>query len=372
MILLTGKNSGTYHEACKDNMARCNDLMIWSEFKKNGYVTAYGEDHLPDTYIMDGGIKEPPTDHYTRPLFRLGEKELGNIVCLKNKPTAHHVLDYAYQFAKEYKNNKFFGFFWLTTYSHDPSHIPTLLQNQLIQFFEKLRELGTLKNTIIIFLGDHGARYGRLKLPMASYYDERLPMLFMWYPLSFRKRYVAQFNNLKINQHRLTTHCDLHSTLWNILRFSNNSVKVKPPEFCPRCSTLFEEKSLNRRCADMNVSARWCSCHVLDEVQPDDMASSVVPDIILSALKVKFEIDYKIKRILRHHWFRNEYYDLIDDIAYYVIAIEVVQEDRQFEGVVKIQGSQFNILGDIDMISPRDEVDVSHCLVDSNYTTDPT
>lgn len=347
---------------CRWGMDSCNDIMIWSKFRRSGYFTAYGEDRLPDTYGPLMQFKELPTDHYTRPLFLLGEKVLGNVICVKNRPSAHHVLDYAYQFVKTYKEQIFFGFFWLVSYSHDPTHIPTLLENEILKFFDDINLLGVLNNTIIIFLGDHGPRYGPQKIPVESYYDERLPMLYMKFPDSFRERHKAEFRNLEINQQRLTTHCDLHSTLWNILKFSDKSVTIVPPEYCPQCGSLFEEKPIYRRCENMEVSARWCSCNTLNEVDLNDAAATIVPQTLLYNLINETKEDFQIETVIRLHWFRYDF-DYKDNITYYLIAMQMLQEKKQYEGVVKRQDMKFEVLGEIDNISPRDKfVGFTECL----------
>lgn len=330
----------------------CNDFFIWSKFKLSGFVTAYGEDELNGPFRRV--IATKPTDHYTRPFFLLGTKSEDNIVCLKTKPCTNHVLDYLYQFAEAYKDEKYFGAFWMLN-NHDPIHVSTLLQNQYVRLFKKLNGLGTLNNTIIIFYGDHGVRYGPLKIPVTSYYDERLPMLYMWFPHSFRQRFKHKYHNLQLNQYRLTTHSDLHSTLWDILKLSDKNVAITPPQYCPSCGSLFEKKSKHRRCEDMGVTARWCSCDVLNNVTSTDIAATLVPEILLYRLSTDKGQEFEIKKILRHQWFRSEY-DHKDNITYYVIAIQVTQADEQFEGVIKQHNLDFFVLGEIDNISPRKQV----------------
>lgn len=336
-------------------MASCNHLMIWSEFKKKGYVTAYAEDSLPDTFVNYGQFTEPPTDHYTRPLLLLDKKGRGNILCTRKRQTALHVLDYALQFVKAYKDTKFFGFFWLASNSHDPNNIPTLLQNGLIKFFNKLNNVGALNNTVIVFLGDHGVRWGEMKIPVASYYDDRLPMLYMWFPYSFRERFEAEFISLQLNQHRLTTHCDVHSTLRNILKFSDETIEIKPPEACPRCGSLFEEKSMDISCDDINVSERWCSCHDLEEVHSTHKAATLVPELLLSEVN-KVNPGSQIKTILRHH----RYY--AKGMAYYVIVIEVVPSDKRYEAIIVNERSEYKLLEEIDLITTTETFfDTSRC-----------
>lgn len=348
--MLTGKNSSTYNKACQGNMSRCNDLMIWSEFNKRGYVTAYGEDHVPDIFKTKNEFQVSPTDHYTRPLFLLDEVVEGNIVCVKRKQAALHILSYAEQFLRAYKDKKMFAFFWLISYSHDPNNIPTLLQNHLINFFQNLNNIGLMKSTIIFFVSAHGVKFGKLKMPVASHYDEKLPMLFMWYPYSFRQRFKTRYKNLKLNQERLTTHCDLYSTMWNILKLSDKSVTLSPPEVCPKCSSLFKKKSIKRTCGDINVSEKWCSCHVLNTVDPSDIEATVVPKVLLS--KVNDKTKYLVlENVLRHHSYKNK--DDYDNSTYNVIAIQVAPGDRQYEATIyKTNTSQYKVLNGIDEISP--------------------
>lgn len=358
MNLLTGKRISTVNEACRKGMSDCNDLMIWSQFKNRGYVTAYGEDNLnsSDTFSRYNGFKIPPTDHYLRPMFLTGERKTGNIVCTKKKPSALHLLDYAHQFATTYKNEKFFGVFLINSYSHNSNSIPTLLQQHLIDFFEKLRNVGVLNNTIVFFFSDHGIRFGSMKIPVQSYYDERLPMLFMQIPHSFRKRFKTKYRNLYLNQYRLTTHYDLHSTMWDILKLSNTSIHIIPPEACPQCSSLFEEKSKNRSCQDMNVDAKWCSCRVLKKVSSVHIAATVVPQIALyflnnKARTIKTKPCYKcsilqLETILRHHWYKEKY-----NLTYYVVALQVAPGNEQFEATIEAHDDKFKVLESIEPIS---------------------
>lgn len=360
MNLLTGKKSSTYDIACKGNMSSCNDLMIWSEFKKRGYITAYGVDHLPDTFKTNNEFQLSPTDHYTRPLFLLDEIDEGNLVCIHKKPAALHVLSYADQFVRAYKNEKLFGFFWMISYSHNPNHLPTLLQDYLIQLFNNLNNIGVMNRTIIFFLSDHGVKFGKLKLPVASHYDDKLPMLFMWYPYTFRKHFKSKYKNLQLNQDRLATHCDVYSTMWNILKLSNKTLKLSPPEVCPKCSSLFKKKSTKRTCEDINVSDKWCSCHVLHAVPPTDLAESLVPKVVMTNVnkKTKYSV---LDKVLRHHWYQKAHD--ISNLTYYVIAVQVSPGERQYEATIyKTNTSEYKVLNDVDMISPTNNYyDTSVC-----------
>ncbi|XP_075970075.1 uncharacterized protein LOC142972671 [Anticarsia gemmatalis] len=103
MAALTGNNMSTIVKECLGRMDNCNDHMIWSTFKKAGYVTAYGEDYLqlPDTFTNDYEFRKPPTDHYMRPFFLKGERKRRNstFLCAGMVCSGQQVLDYALDFA---------------------------------------------------------------------------------------------------------------------------------------------------------------------------------------------------------------------------------------------------------------------------------
>lgn len=359
MAVLTGKNMSTIYHTCTHGMHLCNHFFMWSKFKDAGFTTAYGEDYLrlPDTFSRYDGFKIPPTDHYTRPFFLTGETHIGNLICAKKKPSAMHLLDYALQFSNAYQQEGFFGLFWLNSYSHNLDNIPTLLEDDLIEFFENLNKTGVLDNTFVFFFSDHGIRYGEMRFPMESYYEERLPMLYTWIPVAFRNLYTEEYNNLILNQYRLTTPYDLHVTLESILELSNKSIDVIRPQACPQCSSLFEEKPLRRKCEDAGVDDKWCSCHNLIKVNRNETAANLSLELAVSYIqnitKSVKTINcthchpLNLKSVIRIH----SYSDEISNNTYYVVAFVMTPGDMAYEATVEHDGLQFKILQPTDTIS---------------------
>lgn len=357
MSVLTGMNTSTVYDACQPNMYTCNDLMIWSTFSKAGYTTAYGEDNLrlPDTFSHYNGFKSIPTHHYMRPFFLTGEEQHGNVICTKHLPSGKHTLDYAYDFADNYKNESFFGMFWINSYSHNLENSPSLFENDILNFFEKANEGGITDNTFIVFLSDHGIRFGPTRVPIESYYEERLPMFFMWVPNEFRKLHKEEYYNLQLNQNRLVTPYDLHLTLLKISNMSVNSAEITSAA-CPLCNHLFEEITTHRTCADAGVSEKWCSCHSMKsvDINTDNDAKNSLNDVVsyvqnktktIKTINCNKCHELQLDSVLRVHSFRD------GNKTYYIVAFQMIPGKIKYEATVLKYRNEISILNGVDTIT---------------------
>lgn len=370
MAVFTGKKMDTVYSRCAKGMSECNDLFLWSRFRNDGYYTAYGEDSLklPDTFSRYNGFLIQPTDHYLRPFFLNGESETGNVRCAKHKPSALNLLDYAYEFANTYKTDNFYGTFWINSYSHNLNHIPTLLDNDMVRFFERLNESKILDNTIVIFTSDHGTRYGHMRVPVESYYDERLPMLFVWIPHDFRQIHEDKYYNLQLNQNRLVTPYDLYITLEEIRNnFKTSNVES---EACPQCTSFFEKKSPYRTCADAGVHKKWCSCHDMSKVDPKDAAVQTSVQLAVThiqstansvkTIKCKACRPLRMKTLFRTH----SYIDSSDNKTHYVVAWQMTPGAVSFEATVMKEGNKYTIVQPTHTISEYNRL--GNCVVNPN------
>ncbi|XP_049867210.1 uncharacterized protein LOC126367636 [Pectinophora gossypiella] len=290
MATFTGLNMSAVAQKCSGKMDECRDLFIWNKFRKDGYVTAYGEDHLrlPDTFHDEYEFKKPPTDHYMRPFFMKEETEFSNqsLVCAGKAPSGQQILDYALDFAVTYRFKCFFGVFWLNSYSHNANSHPEDGDKTIENFLNRLSYTGILDDTFIIIFSDHGVRFGELRLLPQSYYDERLPGLFMWVPLLFKSRRTRMFHSAALNQYKLVTHYDLYNTLVDIHRVSLNSnseltALVGVAEGCPRCHSLFKTINANRTCRDAAIDEKWCACHHIYPLTIEDTEAMKSVDLVV-------------------------------------------------------------------------------------------
>ncbi|CAG2178070.1 unnamed protein product [Oppiella nova] len=80
-------------------------------------------------------------------------------------------------------------------------------------------------------------------------YEERLPFMHIYVPQRYRSR------NLTVNEHRLTTPFDIHSTLKHILEGKTNTTLKYG-------LSLLEEIPYNRSCDSIHILEDWCVCHI--------------------------------------------------------------------------------------------------------------
>ncbi|CAH0720679.1 unnamed protein product, partial [Brenthis ino] len=360
MAALMGQNLTTIEHKCSGKMDQCNDILIWSMFKKSGYATAYGEDflQLPDMFSKGYTFRRAPTDHYMRTLFLKGEREINHrsLLCNGQVSSGQQLLNYALDFVLTYRNDTFFGFFWMNSFSHNINNRPQDADKLFEDFFNRLSYTGALENTFVIFLSDHGVRFGEYRLKVESYYDDRMPFLFIWVPPLFKIRYPEKFNSLLINQYRLITPFDLFNTMLEIHEISNNS--TRKIESSAKHQSLFGIVSANRTCQDVGIHDKWCSCHKLYPIDVDDTEVVKSVHFVVSYIKNIIK-NIKTKRcwsctnlalnnVSRIHF----YYDNEKVNLYYVVAFSMRPKNIFYEATVLRKNKKMELVGPVNIISP--------------------
>ncbi|XP_032591953.1 uncharacterized protein LOC6558558 isoform X2 [Drosophila grimshawi] len=273
MALMVGYNLSNAMKHCSpykvNGLDKCD--FIWKLFKEHGYVTAYGEDAVKiNTFnYLKKGFQQPPVDYYLRPYLSAAEKLLGgNIVlglphCVGFETEAEHVYNYALEFAKRYRNDSFFGFFWTNTHSHSDISQTSSMDDYLRGYLQRLVSQGTMEHSIVVFFSDHGLRFGPTRATWSGHLEERLPFLFIWLPPFVRKAHPEFVQALRQNRNRLTTPYDLHITLKHILSLSGRIGSLESlggAKDCPKCQSLLQPVTLSRSCEDVAIADHWCTC----------------------------------------------------------------------------------------------------------------
>lgn len=266
MAILTGHSVKQIRNLCFPNNSHPVDAcpLMWKEFSEKGYITLYGEDEPSIgtfNYHKKGFIKSP-TDYYLRPFMLAAEKHTkikkkdGLNVCLGPTPSSEHILRYAADFATTFRNTLYFALFWMNSFSHNNVNTPSSMDARFLKFFHELVNNDALNNTMVIFLSDHGMRFGKIRETFVGWLEERLPFIYIWVPEWYRNLYPQKYNNLVENSYRLTSPYDLHLTLQEVLRDEHDNGTAA----CPKCVSLFDEAPWNRSCEDVGVTEHWCTC----------------------------------------------------------------------------------------------------------------
>ena len=261
--------------------------FIWNIFEQKGYVTLYAEDmpQFGTFQLRMNGFEELPVDHYMRPFFQAANPselhENSVKYCLGGAPEHKYVLDYIKQFMFKYKSVPRFSFGFIGELSHADNNPAQHIDRDLVALLQTLKKNGALDNTLLVVMGDHGARYSKVRHSLQGKLEERLPMMSLAFPESFRKKYPYEMKNLKKNANRLTTPFDVHETLRDLLdtrRFQRSL------NYSHRGISLLKEIPLNRTCEAAGIDLHWCTCLQYEDVDVADKTVRKVSQFLVKQL----------------------------------------------------------------------------------------
>lgn len=176
--------------------------------------------------------------------------------CIGQYPQIEYLFQYMTEFVQRFHDRRYFNLFWANSFSHSALNMPSVMDDRVKQFLESLD--GYLNSTVVIFLSDHGMRFGNIRQSYVGWLEERMPFLYFHLPPSFKRTYPRHYQNLLANKNRLTSPFDLYATL---LQFLHGRVR-RPILGCPKCESLFTPVPYNRSCNDAGISSEWCTCSV--------------------------------------------------------------------------------------------------------------
>ncbi|XP_062125627.1 uncharacterized protein LOC133838517 [Drosophila sulfurigaster albostrigata] len=276
LAILSGYSPKSAKEkVCDTDNRGCLDRMpfIWKYFKSAGYTTAFAEDecYMQTFNYQKPGFVETPTDYYHRPFLKgfMSEMKIWNCAnctltyCIGRRIQSSYVYDFGRDFAKRYIDERpIWGLFWSSSFSHDDYAMPAKMENYVLQYLLDFQQDGVFEQSIVIFLSDHGSRYGYLSDCSSGFLEERLPTMFIYLPPWFRAQYPQYAEALEMNQNRLTSNFDIHNTLKHIAELGQppNSPPLPRANDCPKCQSLFQPVSRDRECKEAAIPEHYCTC----------------------------------------------------------------------------------------------------------------
>ncbi|XP_022914321.2 uncharacterized protein [Onthophagus taurus] len=291
--LLTGLSEEDLQKTCWKNASLHFDdcPFIWKLFKEKHYTTAFGEDAswMGTFNYQKMGFLKQPTDYFWCPFNMVAEKHIGgshrmNVQqCVGSREVYKTLLEYATKFITQMNHfkQKYFGFFWQNSLSHDFLNKLKLGDTFYANFLTNLIKNDTLKNTILLFLSDHGMRWGAIRTTYQGRIEERLPLIYIYLPENFKESNPISYSNLIRNKRRLSTPFDIHQTLLELIQH--------PEKHSNFSYSLFKPIPENRTCENASISSHWCTCHESTKLPLND---ATVTEVALHT------VDY-INRLLK-------------------------------------------------------------------------
>nr|XP_017019133.1 uncharacterized protein LOC108072478 [Drosophila kikkawai] len=282
MAVLTGHSEKGTEKVCDTSKPGCLDTLpfIWKRFKSANYTTAFAEDceSINTFNYLKGGFVKQPTDYYLRPLLVAIEnnfnvtKRYGLSYCVGRQLSSSYVWNFGKQFIDRFLGRSpMFGFLWSNSFTHDEYTGATALDKLFLKYLKSVEETHLFERSIVILMSDHGQRYNLLRRAASGYFEERMPMMFIYIPPWFRLKYPALVENLNKNRNRLTSNYDVYMTLQHLLQLDSKSMDDFPDDLrakqCPTCQSLFFEVPLNRTCQMAAIEEKWCCCQPTETIR---------------------------------------------------------------------------------------------------------
>ncbi|KAJ9590493.1 hypothetical protein L9F63_016478 [Diploptera punctata] len=271
---------------------------IFKNFSKAGYRTAYGENMAEWSMFTNGraGFRVQPTDYYLQPLLSLDENLKINHTkkeCFGYRSESQLLIEYVSDFVTTMNSKIFFGFFLDERLTYHEFNIHSDYDDIYFNFLQKHVESGHFNRTILIFLSDHGYRWGDIRKTFQGLHEQRNPFLFFMLPEGFKKKYNIATSNMYNNSQRLITAFDVHETLKDILNsetvLKNNvcldrSLKIMKSVSLPRGISLFLPIPESRTCSSAGIGDNLCLCQHMESLSINNRVVQSLASLLLKYL----------------------------------------------------------------------------------------
>lgn len=269
MPMLTGRNETEVPELNRGRPGarHVDDVLtfVWKRFENQGYVTQWAEDmpKLGTFHYRMYGFRKQPVHHYMRTfhlasLPQTNKYPTGPRHCV-GKQRSHKVyVNWLREGLITNKGKPYFTFGFFSEYthgSHGDSDCFGMADEDSLSLLRLIKDVGVLQKTFVIIIGDHGARFGKMRRTEQGKLEERTPYFGIYVPEAFRNEFPHKFSNFLANTNRLTTPFDIYETLVDIA--GDVDVNARNNK---RSYSLFDEIPNERTCEDAGIAPHWCAC----------------------------------------------------------------------------------------------------------------
>ena len=338
--------------------------LIWKDYSKKGFVTAFAEDctslALFHTYGIKRGFQKQPTDYYPIRYLRAMEEIIGwkspliwisgCRACIGPTPTIDIMLQYATDISQRVQHVPAFSFVWTSSLTHDRHNFAGLSDESFANFLNRGFKENYWNHSIVFLIADHGVRFGRLRKSYIGKIEENLPFGYVLLPNWFKEKYPSAYKNLVINQQRLVTQYDFHQTLLDILHGKYKDETYLTEQYDSNNLngglSLFKEIPGTRTCIEALIPVHYCSGIKATPVSKDNqdvvLATKEVVRILNSGLLnfpdcIQFS-DFEVNKAYLINLFRNnEEKNLFNNATFLEIQFTTIPGRAVLETVVKIE-----------------------------------
>ncbi|XP_050358004.1 uncharacterized protein LOC126778468 isoform X2 [Nymphalis io] len=288
--ILTGKTELELPDVRrKMNNATLDSMpFIFKKLKDDGYRTAYFEDMpwIGTFQYRFNGFMHQPADHYLRAFYleesHNGKKWSSNKIkyCVGDTPQYKLMLNITDQFLR--LDGKRFCFTFIADITHDDFNMISTADDDTADFLTNFLKSGMGEDTLLMVMGDHGPRYAKVRNTLQGKLEERLPLMAIRLPDSFRIKHWKMQDNLDNNADVLTTPHDIHATVLDFLDLRKywNPYKVSGADLT-RGLSLLRPITQNRSCSEAGVEPHWCSCVSWEELPSGSERHAAAADALL-------------------------------------------------------------------------------------------
>ncbi|XP_064460003.1 uncharacterized protein LOC135370230 [Ornithodoros turicata] len=375
LAMLTGRSEEEEAKVCKEGYFDDEEL-IWKTYGRMGYRTMFLEE-TPQwglfTYFCRG-FRRRPTDYYPRPFTQTvdfaGKRRSrdNEPYCVRTKAETEVHLEYTTSLLALLGNRSYFTYTWISEVSHDYLNSAGYADAPFLKTFQTLASTGAMDRSVVIFMSDHGQRYGSIRNTLIGKYEDRLPFCILLFPPSFRAKFPEAVRNLEINQRRLTTPYDIHATLMELANFerSRNAGGYRTT----RGVSLLHEVPPNRTCTGAFIPPHYCSCQDTQVISTADSLSWRMAEFAVERVNQRLskELPKKCATLRLHRVvdIRKLLTSVRERTEHYWVTFVTTIANVAIEGTVGVSGEGNFTLNDVSRITfARNQ---SYCSV-SKFTS---
>ncbi|XP_037572181.1 uncharacterized protein LOC119454283 [Dermacentor silvarum] len=229
-----------------------------------GYATLFLEE-MPYyglfSYPNYRGFHKPPTDYYPVPVLHAMEENGGiDNYCAGSRLKTQVFLDYLADVLRlnAHHGIPVFAYAWLSDVPHSNDHALLVLDEPVYGLLRDIQERKAFEDTALVLLSDHGARFGSNRATVIGRHEDKTPFAYVLLPRNFLRRHPGVAVNLEVNQRRLVTAYDMHTTLVALSRYPDASFNASLTT--ERGLSLLGRLPPERNCEDAFVPAEFCEC----------------------------------------------------------------------------------------------------------------